>query len=162
MAPDYIGMRGWTGQSNNLHAYISAEATAIFSIDSLRAFPNLLNNYGLNIEWNDQEIILWGASEGGYAALITDRYLPHYAPEYSTLATIAATPVTDAFDLAQHGVSELSPTSFGIIGVEITLNQWYETNLDLESMLFCLNSTDVEQSLWESCDDFGLSKTLLL
>ena len=154
VAPDYIGMRGWTGQSENLHAYISAEATAIFSIDSLRALPNLLSNYDLEIEWNDQEIILWGASEGGYAALITDRYLPHYAPEYNTLATIAATPVTDAFDLAQHGVSELSPTSFGIIGVEVTLNQWYETNLDLETMLLP-EFTDIEQSLLDSCDDFG-------
>ena len=74
---------------------------------------------------------LWGALEA--MRPITDRYL-HYAPEYNTLATIAATPVTDAFDLAQHGVSELVQ-HLGIIGVEVTLNQWYKTNLDLETML---------------------------
>jgi len=154
VAPDYIGMRGWTGESEDLHAYVAAEPTAIYSIDSLRALPYLLQNYGKTIDWNEQEIILWGASEGGFAALATDRYIPHYAPEYKTLATLAATPVTDIFDLAQHGLSEFSPTSFGIIGVEVTLNHWYKTDLDLSTMLQP-EFTNVEQALFDSCDDFG-------
>ena len=155
VAPDYIGMRGWTGQSIDLHAYISAEATAIFSIDSLRALPNLIQNYGKEVSWNEQEIILWGASEGGFAALATDRYFPHYAPEYTTLATIAATPVTDVFALTQLGLSEFSPASLGIIGVEVTLQQWYESNADIEMMLLP-EVSGVEQALFDSCDDFGL------
>ena len=155
VAPDYIGMRGWTGQSTDLHAYISAEATAIFSIDSLRALPNLIQNYGKEVSWNEQEIILWGASEGGFAALATDRYFPHYAPEYTTLATIAATPVTDVFALTQLGLSQFSPASLGIIGVEVTLQQWYESNADIETMLLPEVSS-VEQALFDSCDDFGL------
>ena len=155
VAPDYIGMRGWTGESDDLHAYISAEATAIFSIDSLRALPNLIQNYGKNISWNDQEVILWGASEGGFAALVTDRYFPHYAPEYATMATIAATPVTDVFGLTQHGLSQFSPASLGLIGVETTLNQWYEADADLETMLLP-EMVDVEEALLTSCDDFGL------
>ena len=154
VAPDYIGMRGWTGESENLHAYISAEATAIFSIDALRALPNLIQNYGKDISWNDQEIILWGASEGGFAALTTDRYLPHYAPEYRTMATIAATPVSDVFALTQLGLSEFSPASLGVIGVEVTLNQWYEANIELETMLLP-EFSNVEQALFSSCDDFG-------
>lgn len=154
VAPDYIGMRGWTGESENLHAYVSAEATALFSIDSLRALPYLIDNYNKDISWNPDKIILWGASEGGFAALITDRYLPHYAPEYSTLATIATTPVTDVMKLAQRGLSEFSPTSAGIVGVQLTLNQWYEANLDLETMLQP-EFTYLEQSLYDSCDDFG-------
>ena len=154
VAPDYIGMRGWTGESEDLHAYIAQEATAIFSIDSLRALPNLLANYNKDIAWNDQEIILWGASEGGFAALATDRYFPHYAPEYTTLATVATTPVTDVFGLANRGLSEFSPTSLGIIGVELTLNQWYESNTPVDTMLLP-EFADVESALRNSCDDFG-------
>ena len=153
VAPDYIGMRGWTGESEDLHAYASAEATAIFSIDSLRALPNLLSDYNKDIRWNDQEIILWGVSEGGFAALATDRYLPHYAPEFRTLTTVASTPVTDVFALAQHGVSEFSDTSAGVLGVALTLNQWYEANLDLETIVQS-EFTSLEQSMFESCDDF--------
>ena len=155
VAPDYIGMRGWTGESEDLHAYISAEATAIFSIDALRALPNLIQNYGKDISFNDQEIILWGASEGGFAALATDRYFPHYAPEFTTLATIAATPVTDVFALTQLGVSQFSPASLGVIGVEVTLNQWYEVNADIETMLLP-EFSNIEQALLDSCDDFGV------
>ncbi len=154
VAPDYIGMRGWTGESEDLHAYISEEATAIFSIDSLRALPNLLSNYGKNIEWNPDEIILWGVSEGGFAALATDRYLPHYAPEYTSLTTIATTPVTDTLELAKRGLSEFSPTSAGIVGVAITLNQWYDAHIDLETMLQP-EFVSIEDSLYETCGDFG-------
>ena len=153
VAPDYIGMRGWTGESEDLHAYASAEATAIFSIDSLRALPNLLKAYNKEILWNDQEIILWGVSEGGFAALATDRYFPHYAPEFTTLTTVASTPVTDVFALAQHGMSEFSDTSAGVLGVALTLNQWYEANLDLETILQP-EFISLEQSMLESCDDF--------
>ena len=153
VAPDYIGMRGWTGESEDLHAYASAEATAIFSIDSLLALPNLLKAYNKDMLWNDQEIILWGVSEGGFAALATDRYFPHYGPEFTTLTTVASTPVTDVFALVQHGMSEFSDTSAGVLGVALTLNQWYEANLDLESILQP-EFTSIEQSMQESCGDF--------
>ena len=135
MAPDYLGMRGWTGESEDLHAYVGAEPTAILSIDSLRALPNLIQAYNKDISFDPKRIILWGASEGGFASLVTDRYLPHYARRFGSFATIAATPVTDISALAEQAVTEISPTSAGMIGVNVTLNQWYEANTDLSTML---------------------------
>ena len=155
VAPDYDGMRGWTGESDTLHPYISAEATAIFSIDSLRALPNLLHNYNKSIEWDAAKIVLWGASEGGFASLITDRYLPHYAPEFETIATLASTPVTDVFALANRAISEYTPTSAGMVGVNVTLRQWYESEIPLESMLLPEFAATIEDGLFNSCSDFG-------
>lgn len=154
VAPDYLGMRGWTGESEDLHAYVGAEPTAILSIDSLRALPNLIQAYNKDISFDPKRIILWGASEGGFASLVTDRYLPHYAPEFGSLATIAATPVTDISALAERAVTEISPTSAGMIGVNVTLNQWYEANTDLSTMLQP-EFLNVEDILYSSCDDFG-------
>ena len=42
VAPDYLGMSGWTGSSDTLHPYIVAEPTAVASLDSLRALQNTL------------------------------------------------------------------------------------------------------------------------
>ena len=154
VAPDYLGMRGWTGESEDLHAYVGSEPTAILSIDSLRALPNLIQNYSKDVTFDPNKIIVWGASEGGFAALTTDRYFPHYAPEYSTIATIASTPVTDPMALGKRSVSLFSPASAGVIGVELTLNQWYETYADPITMLQP-EYADIENVLYESCDEFG-------
>ena len=154
VAPDYLGMRGWTGQSEQLHTYIGAEPTAILSIDALRALPKLIERYQKNITFDPTNIILWGASEGGYAALVTDRYLPHYAPEFVSLATVSTTPVTDIFALAKRAVSEISPTSAGVVGVNVTLNQWYEADADLSTMLQP-EFLNVEEVLYNSCNEYG-------
>ncbi len=154
VAPDYLGMRGWTGESEDLHAYVGSEPTAILSIDSLRALPNIIQIYGKDITFDPERIIVWGASEGGFAALTTDRYFPHYAPEFQTLATIATTPVTDLLKLAQYSVSVFAPASAGVIGAELTLNQWYETNADLSTMLKP-EFTSIQDTMYASCDDFG-------
>ena len=155
VAPDYLGMSGWTGDSTELHPYVISEPTAILSIDSLRALPHLIDHLDKEISFDPNRIILWGASEGGFAALTTDRYFPHYAPEFQTIATLATTPVTDMMALAQRGMTDLSDTTGGIVAVQVTMHQWYNSETPLTSMLQPNIATIVEETMMGSCDDFG-------
>lgn len=156
ISPDYLGMSGWTGESEELHPYIVAEPTAILSIDALRALPRLIREENIDVSFNPNEIILWGASEGGYAALFIDRYLPHYAPEFQSIATIAAIPATDPFALAQHGVTTFGPTSAGIIGAQVGAYQWYDSTHSLEEILQPSFAEGIIDAMYESCSDFPL------
>lgn len=156
VAPDYFGMRGWRGTSTDIHPYVIAEPTAISSIDAIRALPKVIDMFNIPIKFDAQRISLWGASEGGYAALITDRYMPHYAPEFTTIATIASTPVTDVFMLAQHGVDVLGPTSGGVLAAQVSMYQWYGKEADLNSLLHEDIALVVEDTMLQSCDDFAI------
>mgnify|MGYP002777818256 CR=1 FL=1 len=111
VAPDYIGMNGWGPPSNRLHPYIVPEPTAIAVLDSARAMYDFAaKNADLPSTPTDQ-IVLFGASEGGFATLWADRYAPHYAPELNIVANVAAVPPTDAYGLTKHGATVFGPTT---------------------------------------------------
>lgn len=156
VSPDYLGMSGWTGESEELHPYVVAEPTAVLSIDALRALPKLIEKYNIPISFDPNEIVIWGASEGGYAALFIDRYLPHYAPEFQSVATIAAIPATDPFALAQHAVSVLGPTSAGIIGAQVGSHQWYDSTHSLDEILQPEFADNIVDAMYASCSDFPI------
>ena len=156
VAPDYLGMSGWTGSSDTLHPYIVAEPTAVASLDSLRALQNTLKREDIALDVNPDKVILWGASEGGFAALASDRYMPYYAPEFTSFATVAAIPATDPMALAQHGVQVYGPTSAGILGAQVTHNQWYEGERGLEEVMNSELAILVEEVMGEECSDFDI------
>ena len=156
VAPDYMGMSGWVGNSDELHPYIIAEPTAVLSIDALRSLPNLIAEHDIEIEFDPGNISIWGVSEGGYAALFTDRYLPHYAPEFGSVATVAAVPATDPFALAQLGLQELGPTTMGVLAVQTTAQQWYQSTHEIEEYLQPEIAERIFQELSASCSDFPL------
>ena len=156
VAPDYIGMSGWKGGSTELHPYIIAEPTAIASLDSLRALQNTLIREEIGLDINPQKVVLWGASEGGFAALVSDRYMPHYAPEFTSIATVAAIPATNPMALAAHGVQVYGPTSAGILGAQVTHNQWYRGERELNEIMNEELSYVIEQTMAEQCGDFDV------
>ena len=156
VAPDYLGMSGWKGDSENLHPYFVAEPTAIASLDSLRALQNTLEREGLSLDVNPDKVVLWGASEGGYAALVSDRYMPYYAPEFTSVATVAAIPGTDIMKLAEHGVQVYGPTSAGILGAQVTHNQWYEGERNLDEVMNLDLALLIEEVMGEECSDFDV------
>lgn len=156
VAPDYLGMSGWTGSSDTLHPYFVAEPTAIASLDSLRALQNTLVREDIALDVNPDKVVVWGASEGGYAALVSDRYMPLYAPEFTSVATVAAIPATDPMALAQHGVQVYGPTSAGILGAQVTHHQWYEGEGSLEEVMNPELATLVEEVMGEECSEFDV------
>ena len=149
-------MSGWTGSYPDLHPYIAGEPTAISSLDSIRALQNTLIREDIELDIDPQNVVIWGASEGGYASLMSDRYMPYYAPEFSSVATVAAIPVTDPMALGQHAVVVLGPTTAGIMGSQITHNQWYEADVDLSEIINPQFSSMIEEFLQEECEDFNI------
>lgn len=111
VAPDYLGMNGWGAPSGMLHPYVVPEPTAIASLDSLRALYDYVDKNPDAPSAPSAQIVLFGASEGGFATLWTDRYAPHYAPEFEIVANVAAVPPTNAFGLTKHGMTVFGPTT---------------------------------------------------
>ena len=154
-APDYVGMNGWAEPSSpDLHPYITAEPTAVASLDSARA----LLIEAAEQEWVAQpdptRTVLYGASEGGFAALVADRYAKELAPEITPVVVMAAVPPTDLRELAVRGTGVLSETSSGLAAILTTMAQWYDTP-PLETVLQEDFATSVEQLLGSTCYDFS-------
>lgn len=135
-APDYLGMNGWGPPSAQLHPYIVAEPTALASLDNLRALQKVLAGPASTIGTtaDPQRLVHWGASEGGFAALWTDRMQAAYAPGFRTIATVAVVPPTAVVGLAAQAVSAYQPASVGLAGVLVGMNDWYRAD-DLDAVL---------------------------
>jgi hypothetical protein len=159
VAPDLLGMSGWIGSSEELHPYFVAEPTAIVSIDALRALPKFIEQRSMDIVIDPKKLVIWGASEGGYASLFIDRYLPHYAPEFESIATIATIPVTDPFWLAQYGMSSYGNTTAGILGALISMDQWYDSQLDFNTIAQPGITEHIVEELYQNCSDFQIIET---
>lgn len=136
VAPDYLGMNGWGAPSGFVHPYIVPEPTAIATLDSLRA----LVRFGSDTQepmsaTPGKDIILFGASEGGFATLWADRYAPFYAPEFKILANVASVPPTDAFGLTKHGATVFGPTTGALAAAIVGGHAWHRVEAPLSDVL---------------------------
>lgn len=111
VAPDYIGLVGWGEPDPNPHPWIVGEALAIGSIDALRAVDAWLPTSSEKGRVDRDRIVYWGFSEGGFAALSSDRYAPSYAPDYAPIGVIAAVPPVDLIGQVRSGVETFSPAT---------------------------------------------------
>lgn len=137
VAPDYLGMAGFGEPSGMLHPYVVSEPTAVVSLDAVRAMEQLATlsrGPELGVVPNN-ELVMWGISEGGFGALWAARYLPHYAPEYELLGVAAIIPASDMLALAQHGLSTFGDTSWAIMAVLATAHPWFGEAGDLSEAL---------------------------
>jgi hypothetical protein len=137
VAPDYLGMAGFGAPSGMLHPYVVAEPTAVSALDAYRGMKDLATSGGgpdLGVVPNG-EMLVWGISEGGFAALWTDRYQPHYLPEVEILGVAAIIPASDILALAQHGLSTFGDTTWGILGMLATANLWFDSGAALSDVV---------------------------
>ena len=136
VAPDYLGMNGWGDPAGFLHPYVVAEPTAVASLDSLRAMQRFHDEAEDDVLARPAlETVLWGGSEGGFAAFWADRYAPGYAPEFDIVASVALVPPTDSLGLATHGVTVAGPTTAALAAVVVAGDDWYGGAGDLTSVL---------------------------
>ena len=136
VAPDYLGMNGWGAPSGFIHPYIVPEPTAIATLDSLRALVRFGVDTGEAMSATPgKDIILFGASEGGFATLWADRYAPYYAPEFKILANVASVPPTDAFGLTRHGATVFGPTTGALAAAIVGGHAWYRVADPLSDVL---------------------------
>jgi hypothetical protein len=134
VAPDYIGLLG-IGESSppgSIHPYLVGEATAIASLDSVRAVLNFLTgDEGLEGSADSQQVVIMGGSQGGHAALFAERYQPHYAPEFHVAGVVAATGPADLLGEGSFAMSTLVPGSSTFLFALVSMKNWYGHPEDL-------------------------------
>ncbi len=136
VAPDYLGMNGWGAPSGFVHPYIVPEPTAIATLDSLRALARFAGDTGEKVPATPgRDIVLFGASEGGFATLWADRYAPFYAPEFKIVANVASVPPTDALGLTKHGATVFGPTTGALAAAIVGGHAWHRVEQPLSDVL---------------------------
>ncbi len=153
VSPDYLGMRGFGEGSTELHPYIVAEATAVASLDAVRAAEKLVEERSLSAQLDRDRLVHWGPSEGGFAALWTDRYQGAYLPEFTTVGTIAAIPPTDPMALAERATGVWSDTPWGVAAAMVSMQQYYD-GPDLEAVLQPELAAEMPAQMAERCSGF--------
>ncbi|MCK6524974.1 hypothetical protein L6R49_26520 [Myxococcota bacterium] len=125
-APDYLGMNGFGDPAEALHPYIVAEPTAVVSLDAVRALHRFARDEANRLSSQpSDDMVLWGVSEGGFAALWADRYGDAYLPGHRINGVVAAVPATDPTHLAKLGVTTYGDTSLAMAASLATQNLWY-------------------------------------
>ena len=157
-APDYLGMAGFGEPSGFLHPYLVPEATAVASLDAVRALAALAAEEGTGASPDLGRLVPWGGSEGGFAALWTDRYAGGYAPETSVAATVALVPPVDLSDLAGWGLTVPGETSLALAAALVTQHPWYGAAGSLSDVLTDeaprYLASSLPDELAASCSDF--------
>ena len=125
-APDYLGMNGFGAPAEALHPYIVAEPTAVASLDAVRALYRFSAEEANRLTSQPSaDLVMWGVSEGGFAALWADRYGEAYLPGHRINGVVAAVPATDPTHLAKLGVTTWGDTSLAMAASLATQNLWY-------------------------------------
>lgn len=118
VAPDYSGM-GAEGPAS----FLIGESEARTTIDIARAANA---NPKVNAS---NEIIAWGHSQGGHAALFTGQLAPVYAPELSVKGIAVAAPATDLLTLIDDDIDTIAGVTIGSYAFH-SYSQSYGANLN--------------------------------
>ena len=97
VATDYSGM-GAAGPN----AYLIGKTEGQNMLDAARAARNIPETGG------GDQILLWGHSQGGQAALFAGQLAPSYAPELQLLAVAVAAPATNLGELLNSDIGDVS------------------------------------------------------
>ncbi len=125
VGPDYLGLNSFGAASTVKHPYLGMEATAIASLDALKATQILIKRLKLPLNFN-KNVILWGGSQGGHAVFSVDLFAPYYAPEFNYIAAVALIPPTNLVDAAVEAVKRMGDDTVTLAAVMIELSRWYE------------------------------------
>ena len=154
VSPDYLGMNGFGAPAGFLHPYLVPEATAVATLDAIRALLRLQETEDLGARGDPSRTVLWGGSEGGFAALQAERYAARYLPEAEIVATVALVPPTDLTGIAYLALAETIDATAGLAAAWIGQHSWYDAGSDLSDVLLDDLAAALPGEMMESCGDF--------
>ena len=134
VAPDFLGMIGFGKASTMPHPYLVSEATALASLDSLRAAGSVVKELSKQVT-ADPRVVAWGASQGGHATLAALLYAPYYAAEYTMTAGLALIPPADVQGQTVAALLAFNDATVGVAGTATSLARWYGHQGDLAKVL---------------------------
>ena len=151
VAPDFIGLKGMGDPSGSLHPYLGGQATAIASLDAVRALGKLPINKRGNL-CVAEEFVVFGPSQGGHAALWVERLAPYYAPELTLLGGVAGVPPMDALSHAERGLRDLVNATDFMVAMLGTLAQWYDLEDRLDEVFVPPLGAEILTALETECN----------
>lgn len=135
VGPDYIGMNGFGEPATVRHAYMVAEQAAIGSWDAVRAARRALVSELEPVVETTRQVVPWGESQGGHAALFAEQYAPYYAPEFDVPAVVQLVGPPNLLPVLQYATAELASGS-GIAMVSLAaMHEWYGQLAPLDTIL---------------------------
>lgn len=150
--PDYIGLKATAPETGFLHPYLVGQATAIASLDAVRALGRLPEEIRVGGAKPGARVVVVGGSQGGHAALWVDRLAPYYARELELAAVAATVPPSDLVGQATLGLTALRESTANMIAFYGSAASWYGVEEKLAEVLLPPLDKDVPAALGASCD----------
>lgn len=150
VSPDYVGMNGIGEPAPFLHPYLVPEAAALPSLDAVRAAWAFEPEEDVGAT-PTRSLVWFGASEGGFTALWSDRYQPHYLPEANPVAVVASVPPADLPAIADQSLAAFEEATVGLLGGVIAWHDWYRVPHDLGDVVQPDIAAQATDALAESC-----------
>jgi dienelactone hydrolase len=158
VAPDYIGLKAVGEPTGFLHPYLVGQATAIASLDAVRAAMRLpgeeRGGWCLN-----PRVVTVGGSQGGHAALWVDRLAPYYAREIELAGTVATVPPADMLGQMSRALDQLVKASGNTAAFLGASAGWYGYGDRLDEVFVAPLDEQVPQALGGGCDFDDLMPT---
>lgn len=128
VAPDYLGLRSDDGATGFPHPYLVGQATAIASLDAVRAALRLApSDRGGHCATPRLAVV--GGSQGGHAALWVDRLAPYYARELELAGVVATVPPMDIVGQTTRALTEVVDATGNTVAMLGTASPWYGAGL---------------------------------
>jgi dienelactone hydrolase len=150
VAPDYIGMQNGR-PTGFLHPYLVGEATAIASLDAVRAGERVLAARADVTTCAQPRFVTLGGSQGGHAALWVDRLAPYYAPELEHDGVVATVPPADLEAEVNRALTQLVPASANTAAFFIAASDWYGTTGQLSQVIVPPLDTSLHDEFATTC-----------
>lgn len=151
VAPDYLGLESAGDPYGAPPPYLVGEPTAIASLDAVRAALRAVSDRRIAV-CGQSRILVWGASQGGHAALWIDRLAPYYARELHLSGVVAAIPAAGIVEHAERAFSSVVDLTPFMTAMMATAPSWYGLGDRLDEILVPPHDLDVPQALAASCD----------
>lgn len=150
VAPDYLGLRAFGGPTGFPHPYLVGQATAIASLDALRAaMRHAAATEGVGCM--APRYVVVGGSQGGHAALWVDRLAEAYAPELVNEGVVATVPPADLVGQVDRALRTTVPATGNTLAFLGTAPWWYGVEGRLGEVLRSPWDRDVPAALAASC-----------
>jgi len=151
VAPDYIGIKPLGDPSPEVHPYLVGQATAIASLDSVRALAQMEpDRIGACMS---PRVLVFGGSQGGHAALWVDWLADRYAPELELVGTVATVPPMDLLGQVERGLQVEVDATANSTAMFAAAGVWYGYESRLGEVFREPYDTDVLEALELSCMD---------
>lgn len=150
VAPDYLGLESGGTPYGAPLPYLVGEPTAIASLDAVRAGLRALSELR-TAACGASDVVVWGGSQGGHAALWVERLAPYYARELRLRGVVAAVPASDVVGHAERCFSATTDGTEYFEAMLATAPTWYGAGSRLSEVFVAPHDVDLGATLAASC-----------